>query len=347
VELTPDNPFCRFKAIGYVKMPKHDNKEGLVCLIFKKKSSEVEAGKAQIVTGISGLLGNKPNLKVEVVSVKEVGTGDDSTELVFTVTEAQQGGATRKVPASDLHSFLTGPPAATLKNIGVENVVAKLSFTPADVTTYLDSPPAGIDARLWKQAQADNPDPKSLLPVPMVGFRALQARTEAQETQAKAHGSRLDTISADLAQLQKKAADTLAALTQAKRRQLELSHRVLRVLVRQESCRKVGFTITRQEEIIRGQLENLQAELATPTQFKGRLNELLSQVRLQSQTAVLSGGDKYTLDQFAVNDMKGVLKDQQEGIQALVACVKEDLRDLNTMLEGLHTQEQGRRVEGS
>ena len=32
--------------------------------------------------------------------------------------------------------------------------------------------------------------------------------------------------------LQKKAADTLAALTEAKRRQLELSHRVLRVLVR-------------------------------------------------------------------------------------------------------------------
>ena len=38
----------------------------------------------------------------------------------------------------------------------------------------------------------------------------------------------------------------------------------------------------------------LKAELATPTQFKGRLNELLSQVRLQSQTAVLSGGAFYT-----------------------------------------------------
>ena len=92
----------------------------------------------------------------------------------------------------------------------------------------------------------------------MVGFKALQERTAAQEKQAKAHGGRLDTISTDLAELQKKAADTLAALTEAKRRQLELSHRVLRVLVRQESTRKVGFTITQQEEVIRGQLENLQ-----------------------------------------------------------------------------------------
>lgn len=346
VALTADNPFCRFKAIGYSTMPKHDNKEGLVCLMFRKKLTEVEAGKAQIVTAITQLLGNKPSLKVDVVSVKDIGGGEDTTELVLTVSEAQQAGGVRKVPASDLHSFLTGQ-AAQLKTMGVEMVVPKLSFTAADVASYLDSPPAGIDARLWKQAQADNPSPSNLLPVPMVGFRALQVRTAAQESQAKAHAGRLDSISTDLAELQKKAADTLAALTQAKRRQLELSHRVLRILVKQESCRKVGFTITRQEEVIRGQLENLQAELATPTQFKGRLNELLSQVRLQSQTAVLSGGDKYTLDQFAVNDIRGVLKDQQEGIQALVACVKEDLRDLGIMVEGLQVQEQGRRIEGS
>lgn len=340
VDLTPDNPFCRFKAIGYSAMPKHDNKEGLVCLMFKKKPAEVEAGKAQIVAGISQLLGNKPTLKVEVVTVKGLG-GGETTELVISLTEQQQGGS-RKVPASELHSFLMGQ-ATQLKNIGVEMVVPKLSFSKADIATYLDSPPAGIDDRLWKQAQADNPSPSSLLPVPMVGFRALQERTAAQEGQAKAHAGRLDAISTDLGALQKKAADTLAALTEAKRRQLELSHRVLRVLVRQESTRKVGFTITQQEEVIRGQLENLQSELATPTQFKGRLNELLSQVRLQSQTAVLSGGEKYTVDQFAMSDIRGVLKDQQEGIQALVQCVKEDLRDLGIMGEAL---EQGGK-EGS
>ena len=249
--------FFRFKAIGYSAMPKHDNKEGLVCLLFKKKTEEVEAGKAGIISGISQMMGNKPNLKVEVLSVKSLGGNSGTTELVLTVTEQQQGGSTRKVPASDLHAFLNGQ-AAQLKTAGVEMVVPKLSFTKADIATYLDSPPAGIDARLWKQAQADNPDPSRLLPVPMVGFKALQERTAAQEAQAKAHGGRLDTISNDLAELQKKTADTLAALTEAKRRQLELSHRVLKVLVRQESTRKVGFTITQQEEVIRGQLENLQ-----------------------------------------------------------------------------------------
>lgn len=28
----------------------------------------------------------------------------------------------------------------------------------------------GIDIRLWKQAQADNPDPEKYFPTPMIGF---------------------------------------------------------------------------------------------------------------------------------------------------------------------------------
>ena len=53
----------------------------------------------------------------------------------------------------------------------------------------------------------------------------------------------------------------------------------MHVLVRQEETRKIGFTIQPEEEKLRIQLEALQAEMSAPTQFKGRLNELLSQVR--------------------------------------------------------------------
>ena len=79
----------RFKAIGYSAMPKHDNKEGLVCLLFKKKTEEVEANKASIISGVSQMMGNKPNLKVEVLSVKNLGGNSGTTELVLTVTEQQ------------------------------------------------------------------------------------------------------------------------------------------------------------------------------------------------------------------------------------------------------------------
>ena len=43
-----------------------------------------------------------------------------------------------------------------------------------------------------------------------------------------------------------------------------------------------------EEEKLRIQLEALQAEMSAPTQFKGRLNELLAKVRLQSQASALS-----------------------------------------------------------
>ena len=45
----------------------------------------------------------------------------------------------------------------------------------------------------------------------------------------------------------------------------------------------MGFTLSREEELLMAQLEGVAAELATPTQFRGRLHELLSCVRLQSQ----------------------------------------------------------------
>ena len=54
-------------------------------------------------------------------------------------------------------------------------------------------------------------------------------------------------------------------------------------MVSQETTRKVGFTLAREEEQLMAQLEGVAAELATPTQFRGRLHELLSCVRLQSQ----------------------------------------------------------------
>ena len=147
----------------------------------------------------------------------------------------------------------------------------------------------------------------------------------------------------------------MAALTEAKRKQSELAHRVLRVLVKQETQRRVGFTLAREEEQLMAQLEGVAAELATPTQFRGRLHELLSCVRLQSQnpgekTLVLndrwksekpqiscdvtgSGGEKYTLDQGAVSDIRDVLAEQQRGIQALMQCVKDDFRDLDVIVK--------------
>ena len=59
--------------------------------------------------------------------------------------------------------------------------------------------------------------------------------------------------------------------------------------------------------------------------WKGTVqNVCLLQVRLQSQSSVLSGTEKYTLDQFAVSDVKSVLRDQQQAIQVELILFVQD-----------------------
>jgi len=39
----------------------------------------------------------------------------------------------------------------------------------------------GIDPRVWRQAQEDNPDPVNMIPQAIVGLDALRARQEWQQ----------------------------------------------------------------------------------------------------------------------------------------------------------------------
>ena len=72
-----------------------------------KKEAEIEASKAQLISGISTMLGNKPNIKVSVQNIKA--TSGDTSEVVLTVEETSQTGAVRKVPATEMHTFFNQP----------------------------------------------------------------------------------------------------------------------------------------------------------------------------------------------------------------------------------------------
>lgn len=66
--------------------------------------------------------------------------------------------------------------------------------------------------------------------------------------------------------------------------------------MKQESTRKIGVAMTPEEEILRSKLENMQALVSAPTQFKGRLSELLSQMRMQKNQWNNTNINEYTLD---------------------------------------------------
>ncbi|CAB0044731.1 unnamed protein product [Trichogramma brassicae] len=276
IELNQENPLCRFKAIGYSRMPENDNNDGLVVLCFAKKEQELKDGRPQFIASLNQILGNKPNLTVTVDSTKPVGESK------------------KKFRANELYTYFTqGMQKQQLTQIGVENIFPQVKLDPAQIKEYMDNPPCSIDPRLWKQAQLDNPNPENYIPVPMI------------EEETGRHRAFLDMVAEDIQGLQRQHIATQARLKEHRRTLLELQHRVLSVLVRQETSRKVGFSLQPEEETLTNKFEAMHSQISAPTQFKGRISEMLSQLRMRRHTENQSQ-ERYTMDPMAQDDIKSV-----------------------------------------
>ncbi|XP_030624408.1 nucleoporin p54 [Chanos chanos] len=335
VEFTQENPFCRFKAVGYSCVPSTKDEDGLVVLALNKKESDVRSQQQQLVESLHKILGGHQTLTVNVEGVKAL--PDDQTEVIVYVVERSANGTSKRVPATTLFSYMEQANVKTqLQQLGVIMSVARTALSPAQLKQLLQNPPAGVDPIIWEQAKVDNPDPEKLIPVPMVGFKELLRRLKIQEQMTKQHQTRVDIISNDISELQKNQATTVAKIAQYKRKLMDLSHRVLQVLIKQEIQRKSGYAIQVDEEHLRVQLDTIQSELNAPTQFKGRLNELMSQIRMQNHFGAVRSEERYSVDADLLREIKQHLKQQQEGLSHLISVIKDDMEDIKLIEQGLH-----------
>ena len=62
-------------------MPTSKNRDGLVCINFKKTETEIKQNQQQVVDSLQKLMGNRQNLAVCVEAVKAL--PDDKYELFF------------------------------------------------------------------------------------------------------------------------------------------------------------------------------------------------------------------------------------------------------------------------
>lgn len=334
VEFTPNNPFCRFKAVGYSVKLAADNKEGLVAVNFNKKESEIRPEQSQLATKFSQILGNKPNLTVNVAGIKPL--SESKCQVVITVQEKGATGSVHKIPATELAAFLLQPTQRQqLSTLGVDNVYPQVALDEDQLKEYYENPPSGIDPRLWKQAIQDNPNPDKLIPVPMIGFKEVRWRMQCQEQETALHQAFLDKVAEEVQTLQRKQAATVAKTTEYRRKLVELEHRLLQLLVKQEITRKVGLALTPEEEAIRGHLESLQPHMYAPTHLKGRLAELLSTIRMQREKGEQKETERYTMDPAVQDDIKQFLRMQQDGMQHLVQTIQQDMADLKIIKEGM------------
>ncbi|XP_026784679.1 nucleoporin p54 isoform X2 [Pangasianodon hypophthalmus] len=335
VDFTQENPFCRFKAVGFSCIPSSKDEDGLVALALNKKEGDVRSQQQQLVESLHKVLGGNPTLTVNVEGVKAL--PDDQTEVIIYVVERSPNGTSKRVPASTLFNYVEqNNIKSQLQQLGVVMSVTRTALSPAQLKQLLQNPPAGVDPIIWEQAKVDNPEPEKLIPVPMVGFKELLRRLKIQEQMTKQHQTRVDIIATDISELQKNQATTVAKIAQYKRKLMDLSHRVLQVLIRQEIQRKSGYAIQVDEEHLRVQLDTIQSELNAPTQFKGRLNELMSQIRMQNHYGAVRAEERYIVDTDLLREIKQHLKQQQEGLSHLISVIKDDMEDIKIIEQGLH-----------
>lgn len=344
VDMTPQNSLCRFKAMGYSKIPGKDNKLGFVSIKFNKPFAQLKDQETQLISKFSQIFGNKPNLIIHIDSIRAL--TDTATQVIIYIDDKQpNSNETKRITATDTSNFLNQANIKyQLTQTSIEEVIPIITLEDDQLKQYLESPPNGVDARLWRQAIVDNPDPKKFIPVPLVCFNDLKTRLACQETETNNHTNYLAKLETDINELKLRHTNTASKITEQRRKLAELSHRILRIIVKQESSRKAGLALTPDEEVIKTKLENMHALVSAPTQFKGKLNELLAQMRMQRSQWTALGTNEYTLDKESTDEMKNFLTMHQKAMEVLIETINKDMKDLKTIGEDMSRVGSGRGV---
>ncbi|MEQ2174800.1 hypothetical protein GOODEAATRI_011534, partial [Goodea atripinnis] len=173
-----------------------------------------------------------------------------------------------------------------------------------------------------------------LIPVPMVGFKELLRRLQIQEQMTKQHQTRVD-VNKNYIQL------LFLHLANFKERGQKWTQGHL--VIREGILRQI-FVGVKDGVQMSGQCSlpktcfHLEL-LEIPEQSaggKGRLNELMSQIRMQNHFGAVRSEERYNVDADLLREIKQHLKQQQEGLSHLISVIKDDLEDIKLIEHGLN-----------
>lgn len=209
--------------------------------------------------------------------------------------------------------------------------------------------PETFDPSLWQQAMALNPDPEHLVPHQACGYPDLKARLDAQDAETGSQASALADAETFLRlKLEEHSLRTALKLDQLKRDSLLLSHRLLTVSSHIEILRARGLPIQPDEDTWRQQLHNLLLQLSKPNEYRGRLNELSSRVRMQQQlfsqqsidsNGLSSSSSSSHSDTFSSSDLEQFskfLQHQQAGLEHLIDILNADVKNMQTLSDSMY-----------
>ncbi|XP_018652167.1 hypothetical protein Smp_169640 [Schistosoma mansoni] len=352
VNYTSENTFARLKSIGYNVLPTSTDADGLVCLYIGRPFSEVTNQRQAVQDILFRLLGGRPNLQLVVEEIRPCAEAEDSTEVILKVVERLATGTTSTISASELAKYLSSPSVAPQlqSQLCVNRLIPEISPSASQIVAYNENPPAGFDRLIWQQACLDNPHPNRMIPVPFIGFSDLKRRKCDQLAYGEQQSSMIKYITELVSKLRTGQLGMSQRLIQLKRKQIELSHRVLKVLKNQEVHRRCGFAISVEEEGMRCELERIWSELVAPRGLRIRFQEALSTLRNSSEfnkrdkenigsvykgVHPLESGDGYpstwSLDPDSLNELKEYLTQRHNGIREMQRLITEMTNNLKVM----------------
>ncbi|KAH7645742.1 nuclear pore complex protein Nup54 [Dermatophagoides farinae] len=323
-ELNKTDSFNRFKTISYSE--EKNLEEKLFFLIRYVDEQQLRTNLVQYEQNFKQFIGQNHTVKLELKTILP----DSKALIAIMVTE----NATSKIiPDAQLRTNFNQPQwKQQLNQIFINNFVEIIftSLSKQEIEAYLSSPPKGIDERIWEQAKLENPDPQRFIPVPLIGFKALNDRFKLQEKEIHQQQLRLKQMIDNVSTLESNISQFKAKFEECRRKHDNLSYRVLRKMIVQEVQRKRTMPIQAEEDKLRADLEAIQAELNVPTKFQGCLNELMSQLRqMQCQNPLIG---KISFDKSSMNEYLQFLNEENRGIMSLVEILKKDIQDIRLSL---------------
>lgn len=322
LELTESLPTQKFKAIGYAqrKTDEPAKVDGSLSFAVLLKTPISETGVPLLEQNLRCLFpGVNCNPKVEACKKLP----DNKCLLTISIADAATN---TKYPAADVLGHLCQPQQYQQLNQALSNNLIQLiplqEVSEKEVEEYLNRVPEGIDAKLWEEAKQNNPDPKKFIPIPLIGFQALNERFKMQQFEAQQQRARLRQLSDQVCEMHKQVAAMKSRIEEFRRKRIVLGNRVLKVMIMQEIENRRGLPIQADEEKLRARMENIISELHAQTKYKGCLNELMSQLKQtqnqQHRTANVA------LDDSVVDNIKNHLKNELSGIEHLIMIIKQD-----------------------
>ncbi|KAJ2003034.1 hypothetical protein GGI04_003112 [Coemansia thaxteri] len=200
------------------------------------------------------------------------------------------------------------------------------------------------DPALWQQAQADNPDPSTLVPVLANGFEDLRKRVDSQSLQMLSYQDRTAEISNKLRNvIQRHHSETTVRLAECRRRQGELSQRLLEFMRLLQLLRLRGQLLHPEEEVFRVRVEHLEKEMARSDSLKQRLAGLQDHVyrlqatarrrrELQGMSKSGQAGDGYEVaDESQLESVMRMLGEKQRGLAHLTQVMSQSAQSIEAI----------------